>query len=718
MMATGRTTWGSLGLARLILLAAIPALLIGGSSPPASVQARPSVLLITLDTVRADHLGCYGDVRSQTPNIDRLASESVRFANAYTQAPITLPSHAVILTSTYPMFNGVRDFTSHGLPRGIPTLAELLRRHGYATGAFVSSFALDSMWGLNRGFDVYDDRVGQDTVHAGDPFLLMRSGDRTTDRLLEWLDRNGSQPFFAWLHLYDAHSPYRSPPAYRARFPGRPYDAAIAFEDTQVGRVLARLRARSLYRNTLIVLTSDHGESLGEHGESEHGFFVYNATLHVPLIVHWPEHWPGQPPQSVLKDPAPSVPVSTLDIAPTIAQACAVPTTESASFQGHSLGRWLRPGVVPHDHVYAESYYPRDSFGWSELRCLVTSRFKYIAAPHPELYDLARDPMERVNLIASNAAVAASLGEELAAIEQRYAGPPQRPPAPLDAETLEKLKSLGYLSYTAGSHPGGKAANLADPKDKIGVLNQILHSTDLTRLRQYAEADDAWRRLEQAEPHLYVIPFERGENAIAWGKPEAAVAEFRKSLALNSTFDQALLGLGRADFATGQDSQAASAFELALRLNPRQPAAGLALAQVYWRTNELEKARAMLATLVQAHPDSAEGHTDRGITLVKLGQYREALPEIQRGIALGYRDAVAYNYLGIALADVGRGAQAVGAYEQAVRLDPRYAAAYLNLAFQYGKQGDAAKARAAYQKVCKLSEELCGQYRTQFPPRR
>ena len=203
----------------------------GNDDPP-----PVSVVLITLDTVRADHLGCYGYPQAETPALDALARESVRFANAYTVVPITLPSHAVILTGTYPMWNGVRDFTSPGLPAGIPTLAEIMRRHAYATAAFVSAFVLNSMWGLNRGFDLYDDQMKPDPGSAADPMLATRPGDVTTSRMLAWLDQHPQKRFFVWLHLYDAHSPYRAPEPYRSRHPGRPYDAAIAFDDAQSRR--------------------------------------------------------------------------------------------------------------------------------------------------------------------------------------------------------------------------------------------------------------------------------------------------------------------------------------------------------------------------------------------------------------------------------------------------------------------------------------------------
>ncbi len=692
-------------------------------------SSRPSVLLITLDTVRADHLSCYGYSRIQTPNIDRLAVEGLRFANAYTQVPITLPSHAVILTGTYPMFNGVRDFTSPGLPAGIPTLAEALRHNGYHTAAFVSSFVLNSMWGLDRGFETYDDDMGPDLGESAQLFLVQRPGDRTVDRALDWISRNSgrnsgrnsSEPFFVWLHLYDAHSPYRAPDPYRTRYRSRPYDGAIAFDDAQVGRVFARLRQLALYDNTLVVLTSDHGESLGEHGEAEHGFFVYDSTLHVPLILRLPRSCQGGPcghPEQTGQSAQTSrlsLPVSTVDIASTIAQVCRIPSADSGGFQGHGLltGLTESPKAASgsqDDAVYAESYYPRNSFGWHELRAVVTSKYEYVEAPRPELYDLRDDRVEHSNVITAHAAAASALHAQLAAFASRFTttrtlAPPKSP----DPETVEKLRSLGYTAYRS-ARTGAKA----DPKDKIATFNQILHAGDLSRQGEYKEADRILSELVRQEPALYVVHFERGENYLAWGQAESAKEEFRKTLSINPAFDQAALGLGRAYMLSGEDREAAASFELALRSNPGNFLARVALAKVYRHENLMDRARSELAQVVESHPRFAQGHADYGVVMADLRRYQEAAAEIQRGIDLGFRDAVAYNYLGIARANIGDNTQAIEAYKTATRLKPDYAAPYLNLALQYVKEGRRTEADGYYQRVCAISKDLCRQYSSAF----
>jgi choline-sulfatase len=681
---------------------------------PASVGSapapHPSVVLITLDTVRADHIGCYGSAGAKTPALDGLAREGMRFANAYTVVPITLPSHAAILTGAYPMWSGVRTFTSPALPADIPTLAEILKRTGYATAAFVSAYALNSMWGLNRGFDSYDDQTDLGSRSGSDLFLLTRAGDLTTDRMLSWLDGHAATPFFVWLHLYDAHSPYRSPQPYRSEHDGHPYDAAISFDDAQVARVLAALRSKGIYEHTLVIVTSDHGESLGEHGESEHGFFVYNATLHVPMIVKRPGRNDGG---SVVAEPA-----STIDIPSTIAQVAGIPASVARSFQGRPLTLWIGaqgPASTADESLYAESYYARDSFGWHELRALITRQYKYIDAPEPEIYDLMNDPEERSNIFGQHQALAASLHANLVEVERRFENRGNGAPrtSQLDPATVEKLKSLGYVAYQAGT-AGGDVSSGADPKREIGTFNQILQTGDLRRAGKYAEAAQLLAELRRREPRLYILPFEAGENDAAWGKYAEAIEDFRASLQLDPSFGQAALGLGRAYFELRQDDLAGSALELALQLNPRNFLARLALAKVYFRENDLDRAESALARVVSDAPRLAEAHADYGVVLTQRGKYAEAESEIERGLALGYRDAVSLNFLGVARAQRGEANKAIEAYQEALKLDPHFAVANLNLALEYRRLGESAQAARYYRKLCDSSDKLCRQYATQL----
>jgi arylsulfatase A-like enzyme/Flp pilus assembly protein TadD len=674
----------------------------GGAPTPASV------VLITLDTVRADRLGCYGYASAETPAIDALAHDAVRFANAYTVVPITLPSHVVMLTGTYPMWNGVRDFTSTGLPPGIPTIAEALKRRGYATAAFVSAYAVSSTWGLERGFETYDDQVPLQPGPQRDPFLVVRSGDLTTTRMLAWFDHHAGVPFFMWLHLYDAHSPYRSPEPYRRRHPRRPYDAAVAFDDAQVGRVIAALRQRRIYDRALIIVASDHGESLSEHGEAEHGFFVYNATLRIPLVVKWPGSTDGARGDVVV------TPVSTVQLAATIAHAVQLPVSELRSFQGKPLVP--QNAQIP-DAVYAESYYPRNSFGWHELRTLITGRFKYIEAPEPELYDLQSDPHELRNLANARRSVTLSLRSSLDDVQRRFENRNlSQGTGHLDPEAQEKLKSLGYVAYQAGGNPVEEQRG-ADPKRKIGEFNDILRAGDLRRAGKFAEAAQLLSALKARDPNLYVLDFESGENALGWEKPEQAVADFKAALRLNPGFDQATLGLGRAYVALERYRDAAGAFELALRMNPRNFVARLGLAKIYLREGSLENSQAQLARLVAEQPAFAEAHAVYGVVLARNRNYSEAQKQIERGIELGFCDASSLNFLGIARAHLGQPEAAIKAYQEALRLDSHYAASYVNLAIEYQRMGQLDAAKSSYEKACGLSEQLCRQYATQFAGR-
>jgi len=311
--------------AALGLLAAI--LLCPGATGAAANS--PNVVLITIDTLRADHLGCYGNRRIPTPVADQLAQDGVLFQRAIAQVPLTLPSHTAILTGTYPLWNGVRDLTATGLPPGIPTLAEIFRPHGYATAAFVSSIVLNSMWGLNRGFDSYDDQINPGEGKPSEKGVVDRRASITVDHAAGWITKQSSTPFFLWVHLYDPHAPYDPPEPFKARFGTRPYDGEVAYADEQLGRLIATLKSRGLYDSSLIVLMSDHGEGLGEHGEQQHGLFIYNSTVHVPLIMKLPASF------HMSANSAPNV-VNAVDVAPTLVQICGFPS------RAHSIGAFYR----------------------------------------------------------------------------------------------------------------------------------------------------------------------------------------------------------------------------------------------------------------------------------------------------------------------------------------------------------------------------------------
>jgi choline-sulfatase len=690
----------------------------GSLASQPSPAAPSSVVLITIDTLRADRLGCYGARRVETPAMDALAAEGARFEDALAQVPITLPSHTVILTGTYPMYNGVRDFTSHGIPPSLGLLAEAFKRHGYETAAFVSAFVLDSTWGFGRGFDTYDDHFDPQQFETRNPGNIQRRADETIDRVLAWLRSRkagpgGGRPFFLWVHLYDPHSDYNPPEPFHTRYAGRLYDGEVAYTDSQLARLFRELRKRGLYDRSIIVLLSDHGESLGEHGEDEHGFFIYNSTLHVPMIFKLPR---GQAPPRVIPGP-----VGTIDVAPTLLDLLRLQDPIRRQFQGSSLASLiLGRGTAADRPVYAETYYPFDSFGWSPLRSLTTRRYHFIEAPRPEIYDLSADPGETHDLYGQRRADAEALRNQLRAFESRYAAQVSAPKGPpLSPETVEKLKSLCYLAYSAPAAPRVPSTGLADPKDRLKVFRSILRATDLASVGRLEASNALLVSLTPEEPRLYLIPFMLAENATRVQRWAEAEKQFLACLKLNPSFQQAIMGLARSYLAEGKAESARPWLELALHENPHDFLAYHGLGLVAGRQRDLPGALRYFQKAVEEKANYAPSQQELGVVLVEMRRYAEALKPLTRATELGSENAVLANYLGIVFAHTGRKKEAVAKYRRALELKSDYAGARLNLAVTLRDLGDQAGAQREFRALCRLSADLCRQYQNLFqaPPK-
>ena len=692
---------------RLGLLLAACAACSLSSCPSRPETPHLNVILITVDTLRADHLGCYGNSSVATPAMDSLARDGVLFAKAISQVPLTGPSHAAILTGTYPMWNGFRGWLDRGLPAGVPTVPEAFRAHDYTTAAFVSAFVLDSMWGLNRGFDVYDDRFKtQDyqTIQRGD---LRRRGEETIDHAVAWLRSRRPAPFFLWVHLYDPHLPYDPPEPFKTRYRDRPYDGEVAYADQQLGRLFAFLKSQDLYASGLIVLTSDHGEGLGEHLEWDHGFFVYNSTAHVPLIVKLPSsHAPLRRRVSEV--------VNTLDIAPTLTRVSGFPDAETRSFQGQSLLS-LMDKEGPPRYGFSESTYAHDAVGAHTLFGVQTSQYHYVRGAEEELYDLEHDPAELHNIVHDKPAVTQTLRQTLEAIRSRFHQPGeasgQTGPSP---ETVEKLRSLGYVSVASAKSVPEDDPKAPDPKLEIDAYNKMLRAMTLAESGRYREANLVLETLKARHPQLYMIPLLEAENYYAMGQAREAITYYRRALELNPGSGQAAVGLGAAAYQAVETDEAAKAYELALQLNPNDFMTRLALAKVYWRLNKLDVAAAQQRAVIQSHPQFAQAYAEHGETLVQMRRFTEALPALQKGIDLGYRDAMVYNVLGNTLAALGNTKEARPAYETAIQLDAKYVDAYANLAVIYIAMGQEQKARQYFQDACRLNDSVCRQLAPRF----
>ncbi|MGH9669094.1 MAG: sulfatase-like hydrolase/transferase [Terriglobales bacterium] len=675
------------------------ALLLSASAGAQGRRTAPNIILITVDTLRADRLGCYGSKTVATPAMDRLAADGVVFERALAQVPLTFPSHAAILTGTYPSYTGVQDFTSPPLGSEFRTLAQSLSANGYATGAVVSSFVLDRSWGVARGFDFYDDAFSGTSFFEKDPALVERPAKESVDRAIAWLARTRQRPFFLWLHLYDPHSPYRPPEPFRSQYKETPYDGEVAYADHEVGRLLEWLKSRHLYAGALIVLLSDHGESLGEHGEQEHGFFIYNSTTHVPLIVKPPASGGMRPSRR-------GDPVETIAVAPTLLEMASLRDPIQKQFQAEGLFAKQRDRESA--AAYSETFYPFSSFGWNPLRGLESGRYHYIEAPKIELYDLIADPAEKHNLAGEQPAVAAVLKEKLRGLLARNPSPQKVAANPgLSPETIEKLRALGYVAYRSPVSAEQLAKGLPDPKDKLEEFNAILQATDALQAGDLEKGEALLLKAQQQDPGMYLLPYLLGQAASRRKDWKAAAAAFSRTLELNPNFDQAMTALARALALSGDPGGGKKWLEKALEVNPQNLHAWYELAWLHSRTGETEAAQAALEKTLAIQPNFGPAQRDLGMIHLRRQNYAEAAARLERASELGIQDAPLYNFLGIAYSRLGRMQQAVGSYRKALAADPNLAEAHLNLAYAYQRLGRRVEAKTEYEAACRLEKNLC-----------
>jgi len=658
----------------------------GARGPLAHGRAR-NLLLVSIDTLRADHLGCYGYAPAQTPRVDALAARGLRFERAVTVTPLTLPAHSSLLTGAFPAWHGVRDNGGFYLGPEQTTLAEVLGRAGYRTGGFVGAFVLDSRWGIAQGFERffddfdltrYDNAPGMDAIQ--------RPGSEVVDHALEWLDGDRALPFFAWVHLYDPHAPYEAPEPWRARFPATAvgaYDAEIATADAQVGRLLDRLQEQGRLDDTLVVVVGDHGEMLGEHQEQTHGFFIYEGVLHVPLLM------------AGASLPARVVPglARIVDVMPTVLELLGQPAPSSV--QGTSLlpaaqGRPLAL-LAP-----SENWFPRYHYGWSELLSIQDGRYKLIRAPRPELYDLLRDPQERDDLAgregARVAALQAALDAALARITRAEAA---RAPAPLEAEVEERLAALGYVGGSL-SHNRLQQATRDDPKDKIGLYNRLKRVGALAIEGRTEEAIGEARAALAEDPHVVESYLLLGNVYRKAHRLPEAIAAYQQALRADPEHNEALYSLAQAYKDAGRLDDALGGFERARTVDPRN-------GKVLWQTADILMRQRRFDQAVARLQEALALDLDRTRFLLKLGEcYLEMkrLDDAERTLeeALAARpDLPAAHFdLGLLREEKGDTDGAIEAYETELRARPQAHRAAFNLAKLLLKGGRTAEAVALF----------------------
>lgn len=682
----------------LLFLVGVPAHVSAAPERASAAPAHPNVILITMDTLRADHVACYGAKTVQTPTLDSLAKDGVVFERAFSQVPLTWPSHAAILTGTYPFQNGVQDFTGHPLSPEFRSIAQAFKQAGYATGAVVSSFVLDRSWGLARGFDFYDDAFSATTFQQKDIGLVDRRADESVNHTLAWLKKNQQHPFFFWLHLYDPHSPYDPPEPFRSEYRDHPYDGEIAYADRELGRLIAWLKANRLYDHSLIVFLSDHGESLGEHGEKEHGFFIYNSTTHIPLIV---KPVAGSRP----KDNHIDAPSQTIAVAPTLLRMAGIRDSIEKQFQSKGLFDFSSNG---NDAAYSETFYPFSSFGWSSLHSLENAKYHYIEAPEPELYDVVADPREQKNLAAQQTAIAHVLKAKLHdTLKARPFHQSQTSSGKLNSDAAEKLRALGYVAYQSPVSAEALAKGLPDPKSKLWEFNSILQAADAFRANDFQTGESLLAKVRERDPQMYLIPFMLGEAAIRQQKWDEAETEMRKCLALNPDFDQAMTGLATVLIKQGNQGDAKKYLQNALKQNNQNFRAWYQMGIADLSTNK-SFAVADFERAIAIQPNFVFAVRELGMLYFQQKDYVQAATHLAKAADLGMSDSLLLNNLGICYSRTGRLQQAVASYQKALKADGNLAQAHLNLGFAYERLKRMAQARAEYQQACRLKVEFCG----------
>jgi choline-sulfatase len=706
----------------LALLAATgPLTATGCARGTAPAPARPPhVLLVTIDTLRADRLGCYGYRTAVTPTLDGLAARGVRFAVAVAHAPLTAPSHASILTGLTPLHHGVRDNGAFALPAAARSVARDFHDAGYRTAAFVSGFPLKRRFGFDAGFDVYDDNLprGKDARRTA---YVERTADRTTDAALRWLDTEAraASPFFLWVHYFDPHAPYEAPASFMAGGTS-PYDGEIAFVDAQLARLLHAAADRS-DRPTLVLVTGDHGESLGEHGEDTHGIFVYDATLRVPLLIAGP----GVPAGAVAETVARGI-----DVAPTLLDYAGL---AAKAVDGRSLRRAAGGERLADEPAYAESLHPQLQYGWAPLHAWRTSKLKLIEAPRPELYDLEADPAEARDRSGADPSRVESLRR---ALRQAMATTTPDAAQAVDAGTAERLAALGYVG-TGGS--AGSSQTGRDPKDGIGLATRlgrngmtvartepekaIRELTALlaedpgmlvalrTRAVAYAAAGrpaDAVRDLRELEKRKALSAEDSvvlGDNLRLAGRPREAVKVLERTVQENPKFTQPLLSLAAVHLQEREVEKAAAAYAQAIAIEPDNIEAHRGLGDVGLIRGDLEGAGRHYARIVQLDEGDVGALAKLGVVKMRTGHRDEAEALLRQAVERDPRNAEALLYLAGALAATGRPAEAVPYFERALSSGPRTTMALNGLGLTRLELGDRSGAAAAFEESLRLDRD-------------
>lgn len=644
------------------------------------------VVVISIDTLRADHLPAYGYKGVETPAIDALRADGVLFEKAYTPTPLTFPAHSSLLTGLLPAVHGIRDNVGYNLDPKLPFLPRILKGKGYATGGAVSAYVLQGKSGLDNGFDFYEDSV-EFRANAG-LGGMQRPGTETLKLSRQWLDSVHGRPFFFFFHIYEPHTPYMPPEPFASRYASK-YDGEVAAADRIVGDLLEELKRLKVYDKALIVVLSDHGEGLNEHGEEEHGVLLYKEAIQVPLLLKLPE--------SQLSGATVSKPAQLTDVAPTVLSLLGMPVP--ADLKGVPLLD-LMSDQAPVRRIYSETFYPRLHFGWSELASLIDGRHHYVEGPDPELYDLAADPGEKSNVLARERRLFAEMRSELGGYDRELAAP-----SAVDEEARQAMIALGYIGSAAGTGGGP----LPDPKSRTGSLADLKAAFQHSARKEHAQAEAAYRRVLAVNPQMVDAWEFLGHSLKNQGRSDEALAAYRQGLRISNGSPSIAVSAASLYFGLGRLEDAESHARMAAPTHPSF-AHGL-LAQIALRREDLEEAEKE-ARLAMEEESLRLGPM---ITLAEVlhaqKRYEEALElTLRAGDVYEQREAKDPDLIqglslirGKVLADVGDTSSAEAAFLQEIRLFPADVRAYSNLAILYALSGRPQRVGATLRQMVEAS---------------
>jgi len=653
----------------------------------ATANPGSNVLLITLDTTRADHLGCAGRAAARTPNLDRLAASGVRCEAAYSPVPMTLPAHCTILSGLYPPAHQVRNNGSYFLPPAVTTLAEILERRGYRTAAVVSSFVLDSRFGLDQGFAAYDDDFA---AGGAKTYESQRDAAAVFAAFSGWLAGHDGGKFFSWVHFFDPHAPYDPPEPYRSAFADAPYDGEIAFMDHYVGEIVALLEKKQLLKNTLVVIAGDHGEAFGEHGERGHQVFCYDENLRVPLIFSAP----GSLPAGLRLEQK----ACLADILPTILEYLREPVPPSV--QGRSLLPAMQDKKMPERDLYLESFFAREAFHCAPIRGIVRGHFKYLDLPRPELYDLLADPGERRNLVSARAALGRELKTGLHALARRLETGAMESSRRLTSAERDTLASLGYIT----SAPTVQDGALADPKDKIAGWDVFTKGAQQASAGQAAAAEASLLRAIELIPDypgsytiLANVYYKNGQGDKGLDLLGTALARLPADPTLKIEYADLLIRMDRSDQALAllQELAAIGLVDKKARVHSR-------MAGIYEARGDIPRAIAHYRQALESEPENDEYSRKLAYLLHRSNRFAEAMTIYQALERKQPEDAQLVRDMAIAYAQLNDLERARSYFTKALRQSPD-ANLYFNFALLQARRGATAEAAALMEKFLSLA---------------